>query len=333
MCPASSLVGEVREHPADRRLAVGAQRQHLVERRAHVLFVGPLEVAERGEGQVERRPGIGVAEVDPVDPGIGGVAEVAQRLDERPLVVDPLVQQLGGEQAGAVDGLGPAPLEDLPRRRGSRRRPAASSARSQGPAAPARPRPADATSTPLTIDVDQLAVDVDVDELDAAHPHPLQPHLAEVRPREVDPAEPRVPHPHALVRRTGEVLRGRRPCRLTLGHFRTGLVRKPPGSADRPTPSEPVRPYSPGMAVELREIDDDVLADLRQYVALPPSSALRRWHGRRRSRGRRGLPRGEGVATRGLRRRRPGGIRHAELGCATRTHPIPPWSGRGSCGS
>ena len=71
-------VGQVGEDAAYRRLPVGAQGQHLVERRADGPVVAPLQVAQGVERQVERRPRVGVAEVDPVDPGVGGVAEVAQ---------------------------------------------------------------------------------------------------------------------------------------------------------------------------------------------------------------------------------------------------------------
>ena len=60
-------------------------------------------------------PGHGIAEYHPARPGGAGEAEVAQRLDEGPLVADPHVQQFGRECPRSILGLGPEPLQGHPR--------------------------------------------------------------------------------------------------------------------------------------------------------------------------------------------------------------------------
>ena len=59
-------------------------------------------------------PRLGVTEERPAHPGVGGEDQVAQGLDERPLAVDALVQLVGRKRAGALDGAGPEPLDDVP---------------------------------------------------------------------------------------------------------------------------------------------------------------------------------------------------------------------------
>jgi hypothetical protein len=213
--PGQVVVRQVAEHPAYRRLPVGAQREHLVEGLPHVLVVLPLQVAKRVEGEVERRPRVGVTEVDPVHPGVGGVAEVAEGLDEGPLVVDPLVQQRRVEAAGALDGQSPAVFQDVP-----------GLAEVVG-----RPRlhlgvvgiPTHHLGLDQRPDVDavdddvlQLAVDLDVEQLGASDPESVQiglpdPHVVQVdqperRPGQVDAIEAGVPQVGALVRDAREVL-------------------------------------------------------------------------------------------------------------------------------
>ena len=114
--PAGQLgVGEPGEHPAHGGHAVRAQGEHLVQRRPGVPvprdagFTGHLVV-----GQAQRIPGRRLAQDRAADPGVGGEDEVAQRLDEGPFVVDPLVQQVRGHPARPRDGLLPQPLEDVP---------------------------------------------------------------------------------------------------------------------------------------------------------------------------------------------------------------------------
>lgn len=81
------------------------------------------------EGVPRRR----MPEDRPADPGIGGEHEVPQRLGERPLTGDRLMQQLRGKPAGPGDGLAPRPLDDVPR--------VAEPARSVGRILSATPRP------------------------------------------------------------------------------------------------------------------------------------------------------------------------------------------------
>jgi len=113
--PGQLGVGEPGEHLAHGGHAVGAQGEHLVQRRPGALvprdigFVGHLVV-----GQAQRVPGRRLAQDRAADPGVGGEDEVAQRLDEGPLVVDPLVQQLRGHPLRPRDRLLPQPLEDVP---------------------------------------------------------------------------------------------------------------------------------------------------------------------------------------------------------------------------
>jgi len=64
--------------------------------------------------QVEGVPRLGLAEEGATHPRVGGEDEVPLGLDEGPLTVDALVQLVGREGAGALDGAGPEALEDVP---------------------------------------------------------------------------------------------------------------------------------------------------------------------------------------------------------------------------
>jgi len=113
--PGQLGVGEPREHPAHGGHPVRPQREHLVQRRPG----GPLPGDGRIVGhlvvrQVERIPRRRLAQDRAADPRVGGEDEVAQRLDEGPLVGDPLVQQVRVHAARPVHGLLPQPLEDAP---------------------------------------------------------------------------------------------------------------------------------------------------------------------------------------------------------------------------
>jgi hypothetical protein len=113
--PGQRGVGEPGEHLAHGGHPVRAQREHLVQRRPggpvprDVHLVGHL-VVRQPQRVPRRRP----AQDRAADPGVGGEDEVAQRLDEGILVVDPLVQQVRVHPAGPVHGLLPQPLEDIP---------------------------------------------------------------------------------------------------------------------------------------------------------------------------------------------------------------------------
>jgi hypothetical protein len=49
-------------------------------------------------------------------PGVGDEDEMAQRLDERPLVIDPFVERRFGQPLGAGDRLRPEPFDRVPHR-------------------------------------------------------------------------------------------------------------------------------------------------------------------------------------------------------------------------
>ena len=109
------FVGEAGQHLADGGHAVGAQSQYLVQRR-------PRAGVTRDAGlvrhlvvrQIQRVPGRRHPQDGAFHPGVGGEDEVAQGLDERPLSVDPLMQQFRGQPPGPLDGLGPQPFQDVP---------------------------------------------------------------------------------------------------------------------------------------------------------------------------------------------------------------------------
>ena len=66
------------------------------------------------ERQIERVERQWITEEHAVDPAVGRIGEVAQRLDERPLAIHRLVELLGGEGSGPVDRAGPQLLDDFP---------------------------------------------------------------------------------------------------------------------------------------------------------------------------------------------------------------------------
>ena len=70
--------------------------------------------------QVERVPRRRVAEDRPAHPRVGGEDQVAQRLDERPLAVDRLVQQVGSAAGGPARRCRPTAARRRPRPRGTR---------------------------------------------------------------------------------------------------------------------------------------------------------------------------------------------------------------------
>ena len=79
-----------------------AQGEDLVQGWAGVAVAGGAGVVGHFVvRQVERIPRGRLAEDGTVHPGVGGEDQVAQRLDERPLAVHPLVQRLGVQPAGA----------------------------------------------------------------------------------------------------------------------------------------------------------------------------------------------------------------------------------------
>src|SRR6266700_4110021 len=188
-------VGQALDDLAHGGHPVAAQIEHRVERRTCGAVAGhPRRVGHLVPRQVQGVPRRRVAEDRPPDPGVGGEHQVAQGLDERPLAVDRLVQQLRSQAAGPLNGLGPQPLEDVPRL-----------------AEPGRVRRAHlgpAGITPVELGVDQgpdvnsvdpqvldLAVNVDVDQLDAPHHDPAQ----------VDAAEPRAGEVNALEHRASQI--------------------------------------------------------------------------------------------------------------------------------
>lgn len=117
--PSGCLDGDQAErldHLPHHGLALPAYGEHLVEARPGLPVPRDAVPARRlVPRQVERVPGRGVAQHHPADPRVAGEAEVAQRLDERPLVADGLVQLRLVEAAGALDRLGPAAFDDHPR--------------------------------------------------------------------------------------------------------------------------------------------------------------------------------------------------------------------------
>jgi hypothetical protein len=159
----------------------------------HVFPLVPL--------QAERVPGGWVAADRPADPGVGGEDQVAERLDERPLAIDGLVQRLRRQAAGPRHRLVPEPPEDFPR--------LAEAGRVFG----AHPDPVGAPAVKLGLDqradvdpvdgdVHDLAIDVDVDQLDAAHAypghvHPTEPGIGEIAGEELGTGQVRAVEPRS----------------------------------------------------------------------------------------------------------------------------------------
>ena len=169
---------------------VRAQGEHLLQRRTrppvarHPRRVGHLVV-----GQVERVPGRRLAQQRAPHPGVGGEHEMAQRLDERPLALDPFVRAAREPCPGPGSTVSlPQPLEDGPRL--------------AEPVGVGRPHlhPVGVAAVELGLhqrhDVDavdpevlDLAADVHVDHLRAADHDPAEVHELEPRAGEVDVAE------------------------------------------------------------------------------------------------------------------------------------------------
>lgn len=115
---------------------------------------------------------------------------MAQCLDERPLALDPLVQQVGRQPLGALYGRRPRLLDDPPRRAE-----AASVGRVE--LRPFRVAPVQLglherhDVDAIDPDVADLAVDVDILEPRAAHRRAGEVHVSEPRAAEIDLLEPR----------------------------------------------------------------------------------------------------------------------------------------------
>jgi hypothetical protein len=110
---------------------------------------------------------------------------VTQGLDERPLAVYRLVQQLGWQAARPFDGLAPEPFEDVPGR-------TEAGWVSRAHLGPVGISPVQlgfdqrADVDPVDGHVHDFAVDVDVDQFDTAHHDPAQVDAAEPGARQVD---------------------------------------------------------------------------------------------------------------------------------------------------
>jgi hypothetical protein len=96
-------------------LALGPDGEHLVERRVRTLVDQEAHTVLLAVWQSPPVERCLLTEHHAAHPGVGGEHEVAERLDERPLTVDPLVEPGLGEPAGPLDELSPAMLEDRPR--------------------------------------------------------------------------------------------------------------------------------------------------------------------------------------------------------------------------
>jgi hypothetical protein len=104
---------------------------------------------------------------------------VPQRLDERPLAVDGLVQQVRVQPAGALDGPRPQPLDDVPRlAEAGRFRRAHPGALRVLPVELSLDQWADVDA--VDPDVEDVAVEVDVVQIDATHHHVAHPHGLEL---------------------------------------------------------------------------------------------------------------------------------------------------------
>jgi hypothetical protein len=115
-------VGQAVDELAHGGHPIAAQREDRLERGAGGAVPGhPGGVPHLVPRQVQRIPRRRVAEHGPPDPRVGGERQVAQRLGERPLAVDRLVQQFRRQAAGPGDGLVPEPLHGVPRLAEARR--------------------------------------------------------------------------------------------------------------------------------------------------------------------------------------------------------------------
>src|SRR5262245_46841359 len=187
----------------------------------HSRRVGHL-VPRKVKGVPRRR----ITEDGPPDPGVGGEDQVPQRLDERPLAVDRLVQQLGWQAAGPRYGLVPQPLEDVPC--------LAEACRvCRAHLGPVRIPPVklgvDQRPDVDTVDgqVHDFAVYVDVGQFRAAHQDAAHAHVAELAAGQVGGAELRAAEVDALEP-------GARQIRIeVIGHGPT--VASPAGRSQPPT--------------------------------------------------------------------------------------------------
>ena len=200
MVPATSLVGEPGHHAAHRRDPLGAGREHLVEPGVGVVVdrhrVGGLVVL--GVEDASRPVGRRLAEHRPQHPGVGAEDEVAQGLEERPLVVHALAQhrlrQRPGPREGRLPGLhhhvpgGPEPVGVG----GVEERPTGVSPLELG--LDERPDVDAVDRQPVDEAVDVHVLEPDppqarVGEGHVAQEHPVEVDLLEPRPAQIDPLE------------------------------------------------------------------------------------------------------------------------------------------------
>jgi hypothetical protein len=201
-------VGQAVDELAHGGHPVAAQREDLLERGASGAVPGyPGGVPHLVPRQVQRIPRRRVAKHRPPDPRVGGERQVPQRLSERPLPVDRLVQQLRRQTARPGHRLVPEPVQGVPRLAEARRVRRAH----LGPVGVA----------PVQFGVDQrpdidavdrhvldLAGDVDVAQFDAAQHRLAQRDAEEPAPGQVDRPELRAAEVDALEPRTGQVVPG-----------------------------------------------------------------------------------------------------------------------------
>ena len=117
--PFQAGVGEPVDDAAYQRQAVAAYLQHLCQRRARVDVYAErrhIRGQDSGVRKAERVVGRRLVEDRAAGPLVGGHDEMAQRLDEGPLVVDPLAESGFWQLPGAGDGLGPEALDRVPHR-------------------------------------------------------------------------------------------------------------------------------------------------------------------------------------------------------------------------
>jgi len=102
------LVGQAVEDLAHGGHPVAPQLKHHVEGRSYGAFSGHTRrIRHLVPRQAQRIPRGRVAEDGAPDPGVGGERQVPQRLDERPLTVDRLVQHRGVQPARPGNGVAP----------------------------------------------------------------------------------------------------------------------------------------------------------------------------------------------------------------------------------
>ena len=117
--PFQAGVGKPVHDAAYQRHAAGTCLHHLCQRRARVdVDAERRRVRGRIAGLREAEPVVGrrLVEDRAAGPLVGGHDEMAQRLDEGPLVVDPLAQSGFWQLPGAGDGAGPEALDRVPHR-------------------------------------------------------------------------------------------------------------------------------------------------------------------------------------------------------------------------